>query len=93
MSSRTSQYDENDEGYILDSAQSSTLSSANSSPAQQTPKDRQPSLQRMDPGTGGPAARSAPMTGFVTGTSPMYPYNKIGGFPFNETHAATAIRG
>lgn len=94
LSSRPSQYDGNDDSYALEST--SPLPSANSSPAQQIHTGHRPSPPRMDSGTGSPAARpasSAPMTGFVTSTSPMYPYNRLSGFPFNETHAATAIRG
>lgn len=93
VSSGPGQYDRNEESYNYDSTQSSTSSSSNSSPAQQIQIDQRPSPQRMDSGTGGPAARAVPMTGFVTGTSPMYPYNRLGGFPLNETYAATAIRG
>lgn len=93
MSSRPGQFDGTEEGYTVDSAQSSILSSANSSPAEQIQNDQRPSSPRMDSGAGASAPRSGPMTGFLTGTSPMYPYNRIGGFPFNETHAATAIRG
>jgi hypothetical protein len=81
---------------VLDSPSTSPLPSANSSPAQQIQTVPRPSAPRMDSGTvtqPGRSTSSTPMTGFVTGTSSMYPYNRLGGFPFNETHAATAIRG
>ncbi|KAL2064213.1 hypothetical protein VTL71DRAFT_4707 [Oculimacula yallundae] len=38
------------------------------------------------------SASPAPMTGFVSGTSPMY-HNLHAGFPFHDAHTATAIRG
>jgi len=85
-SMRSGQFDgSNEEGYLLGSAESTV----NNSP-----------LQMMMDQSSSPApsqvARSAspaPMTGFVTGTSPMYPYQMHVGFPFYDAHAATAIKG
>lgn len=88
---RSGQYDgSNDDGYILGSVESST----NSSPVM---NEKNPSPPRAQPQTNGSqASRSvspAPMTGFATGTSPMYPYSMHSGFPFHDAHTATAIRG
>jgi hypothetical protein len=89
---RSGQFDgTNDEGYMLGSADSTADSTADNSPVMMEKKSTSPlkspiaSSQR--------SASPAPMTGFVTGTSPMYPYQMHGGFPFHDAHAATAIRG
>lgn len=84
---RSGQFDgANDDSYLLGSvdstAENSPLmmekkSSPIKTPVQQTARSASP----------------APMTGFVTGTSPMYPYQMHGGFPFHDAHPATAIRG
>jgi hypothetical protein len=88
---RSGQYDgNNDDGYLFGSADST----ASNSPVTMT-MDRKPSPTQT-PTTTPSVIRStspAPMTGFVSGTSPMYPYHMHGGFSFHETHAATAIRG
>lgn len=85
---RSGQYDgSNEDGYILGSSDSS----ADNSPLMMEKKASPPRTQKPS----AQASRStspAPMTGFVSGTSPMY-HNLHVGFPFNETHAATAIRG
>jgi len=75
----------NDEGYTLGSEEST----ADSSPVmmQQTSSPIKAPMQTSR------STSPAPMTGFVTGTSSMYPYHMHGGFPFHDTHAATAIRG
>ncbi|TVY18617.1 Protein phosphatase 1 regulatory subunit 3A [Lachnellula arida] len=76
----------NDDGYVL----GSTESTADSSPLM-TEKTSPPRTQTASVR----ASRStspAPMTGFVTGTSPMY-HNMHNGFPFRDTYTATAIRG
>jgi hypothetical protein len=85
---RSSQYDGNDEGYIL----GSSASTPNNSPVISEKKQSPPRTQQIS-SQASQSASPAPMTGFVTGTSPMYLYNMHGGFPFNEAHAATAIRG
>ncbi|KAH8594963.1 putative phosphatase regulatory subunit-domain-containing protein, partial [Bisporella sp. PMI_857] len=86
---RSGHYDgTNDDGYMADS----TDTSSDSSPLMM---ERKVSTQRAQT-TISPVPRSnspAPMTGFVTGTSPMYPYQMHGGFQFHDAHAATAIRG
>jgi hypothetical protein len=84
---RSGQYDgNNDEGYML----SSTDSTADSSPVmmekQSPPRTQKASTQVSR------SASPAPMTGFVTGTSSVY-HNLHVGFPFHDTHTATAILG
>jgi hypothetical protein len=86
---RPGQYDgSNEDGYIL----GSTDSTANNSPLLIEKKPSPPRTQTAST-QASRSASPAPMTGFVTDTSPMYPYNMHGGFPFHDTHAATAIRG
>jgi hypothetical protein len=85
---RSGQYDgSNEDGYIFGSVDST----ANNSPLLTDKKPSPPRTQQ----TSTHASRSpspAPMTGFVSGTSPMY-HNLHAGFPFHDTHTATAIRG
>ncbi|CAL3970952.1 unnamed protein product [Diplocarpon coronariae] len=83
---RAGQFDGgNEDGYILGSADST---------AQNSPM----MMEKMPPQSqkaSTPAARSAspaPMTGFVSGTSPVY-HHLHAGFSFHDTHTATAIRG
>jgi len=79
-----------DDGYPLGSAEST----ASNSPITMM-MEKRPSQTRT-PTVTSQASRStspAPMTGFVTGTSSMYPYHVHGGFPFFDAHSATAIRG
>lgn len=88
---RSGQYDgSNDDGYIADSvdttADTTADSTAESSPVMMENKSARASTKASR------SASPAPMTGFVSGTSPMY-YDLHAGFPFYETHAATAIRG
>lgn len=82
---RSGQYDgTNEDGYILGSVDSS----ANNSPVMM--EKRSPPRTKVST----QASRStspAPMTGFVSGTSPMY-HNLHAGF-LHDAHAATAIRG
>ncbi len=88
---RSGQYDgSNDDGYIVDSVDTTADSTAESSPLMMEKKSppRTPSASTKASRSASPA----PMTGFVSGTSPMY-HNLHVGFPFHETHAATAIRG
>jgi hypothetical protein len=92
LGTRSAQYDGNDDGYIL---RSESPSPDQGSPLQiQMARNPTP---RTESNTSKPeAARSAspaPMTGFVTGTSPAYLNNMRGSFPFNEAYTATAIRG
>jgi hypothetical protein len=83
---RADQYDgSNDDGYILGSADST----ADNSPLMMEKKQSPPSTNSQITRSASPA----PMTGFVTGTSPMYPHQMHGGFPFHDAYAATAIRG
>jgi len=84
---RSGQYDgTNDDGYVLGSADST----ADSSPLMM---ERMPAPQSQKASTqASRSASPAPMTGFVSGTSPMY-HNLHAGFPFHDTHTATAIRG
>ncbi|KAI9640109.1 hypothetical protein NHQ30_011511 [Ciborinia camelliae] len=89
---RSSQFDgNNDDGYLFGSVDST----ASNSPITMTHMDSRPSPQST--GVSPQVTRStspAPMTGFVSGTSPMYPYHMHGGFLSNDTHASsTAIRG
>ncbi|KAJ8060846.1 hypothetical protein OCU04_009930 [Sclerotinia nivalis] len=86
---RSGQYDgNNDDGYLFGSVDSTA---SNSPITMQHMSNRSSSLGASPEGTR--STSPAPMTGFVSGTSPMYPYHMHGGFPFNDTHAATAIRG
>jgi hypothetical protein len=86
---RPGQFDgANDESYTP----GSTDSSADTSPLMM---EKHPSPTKT-PTWNTNSARStspAPMTGFATGTSPMYLHQMHGGFPFHDAHAATAIRG
>lgn len=83
---RSGQFDgANDDGYMLGSADSTAESSPLMMEHRSSPVRSPPNGQR--------STSPAPMTGFVTGTSPMYPYQIHGGFPFRDAHAATAIRG
>jgi len=61
---------------------------------QMQPQQR-PSIQRVDSAVQTRSVSPAPMAGFVSGTSPLYPRNMHGRFPFGEAHSATAtaIRG
>lgn len=52
----------------------------------------QESPLRLDT-TRGRSRSPAPMTSFATGTSTMYPYTTRRGYPLQETHSVTAIRG
>ncbi|KAL3424954.1 protein phosphatase regulator [Phlyctema vagabunda] len=81
----------NDDVYVLGSVDST----ASNSPLMMQAPENKNTLPRAQPQPSTQAARSAspaPMTGFATGTSPMY-HHLHGGFLFNEAHAATAIRG
>jgi len=92
--SRPGQYDGTDDGDYIQRSQSPSPKSNSSGSPEEAVLEMRPTPSRT--GSGVPSARSvspAPMTGFVTGTSPMYPYNMHGGFPFNEAHTPTAIRG
>ncbi|ESZ95801.1 carbohydrate-Binding Module family 21 protein [Sclerotinia borealis F-4128] len=88
---RPGQFDgNNDDGYSFGSSDST----ASNSPTTMTHMDTRPSFQSPEVSPQGTRSTSpAPMTGFVSGTSPMYPYHTHGGFSFNDTHPATAIRG
>ncbi|RDW59869.1 hypothetical protein BP6252_12956 [Coleophoma cylindrospora] len=90
---RSGQYDGNaDDGYILGSADST----ASNSPLMMQPASETKPSPLRNQQQSSQASRStspAPMTGFVTGTSPMYPYQMTGGLLFNEAHTPTAIRG
>lgn len=83
---KTDQFDgANDDAYMF----GSTDSSAETSPLmmeKRSSPSKTPSLNTTR------STSPAPMTGFATGTSPMYPYQLHGGF-FHDAHAATAIRG
>ncbi|KAF7908927.1 uncharacterized protein EAE98_006221 [Botrytis deweyae] len=88
---RSGQYDgNNDDGYLFGSAEST----ASNSPITMAHIDSRPSPHSSGVSPQGTRSTSpAPMTGFVSGTSSMYPYHMHGGFSFNDAHAATAIRG
>lgn len=84
---RSGQYDgANEEGYILGSTDSTAESSPLMMEKRSPPRSQKASTQASR------SASPAPMTGFISGTSPMY-HNLHAGFPFHDTHAATAIRG
>jgi len=84
------QYDgSNEDGYILGSTDSSD-STADNSPLMM--EKRSPPRTQKASTQASRSASPAPMTGFISGTSPMY-RNLHAGFPFHDTHAATAIRG
>lgn len=86
--SRNGQIDGGNDGYGLRSVSPSPPQIGSPLQTVQASQPRSEQADRM--------ARSnspAPMTGFVTGTSPLYLYNAYAGFPFNEAHAAPAIRG
>jgi hypothetical protein len=84
---RSGQFDgANDDGYVLGSADSTANSSPLMMEKRSPPRTQKASTQASR------SASPAPMTGFVSGTSPMY-HNLHAGFPFHDTHAATAIRG
>ncbi|CAD6446838.1 0c2e6454-9b33-485b-853e-23f56a336a24 [Sclerotinia trifoliorum] len=86
---RSGQYDgNNDDGYLFGSVDST----ASNSPITMPHMNHRSSSHGASP-EGTRSTSPAPMTGFVSGTSPMYPYHMHGGFPFNDTHSATAIRG
>ncbi|KAB8301634.1 hypothetical protein EYC80_003472 [Monilinia laxa] len=87
---RSGQFDgNNDDGYLFGSVDTT----ASNSPITMAPMVQRPSPQSSGLSPQGTRSTSpAPMTGFVSGTSPMYSHMH-GGFPFNDTHAATAIRG
>ena len=80
---RPGQFDgANDSEYILTSEESTA--------------DNSPIMMEKSPTKPAQAMRSnspAPMTGFVTGTSPMYSPFPMRDFPFHDAHTATAIRG
>ncbi|KAA8572168.1 hypothetical protein EYC84_002079 [Monilinia fructicola] len=88
---RSGQFDgNNDDGYLFGSVDTT----ASNSPITMAPMDKRPSPQASGVSPQGTRSTSpAPMTGFVSGTSPMYSHHMHGGFSFNDTHAATAIRG
>jgi len=81
---RGAQYDGNDDGCIYESR-----SATPSPPTNHTSKISERYSPPQSPRSDSPA----PMTGLLTGMSPVYPYNIRSGFGFNEAHAATAIRG
>jgi len=84
---RSGQYDgSGEDGYILGSVDSSADSSPVMMEKRSPPRTQKASTQASR------SASPAPMTGFASGTSPMY-HNLHAGFPFHDTHAATAIRG
>jgi hypothetical protein len=84
---RSGQYDgSNDDGYILGSAESTADNSPLMMEKRSPPRTQKTSTQASR------SASPAPMTGFVTGTSPMY-HNLHAGFPFHDAHTPTAIRG
>lgn len=85
---RSGQYDgSNDTGYVLGSVESTAESSPVMAERETTPPRSQVTSMQTSR-----SASPAPMTGFATGTSPMY-YSMHVGFPFHDTHTATAIRG
>lgn len=88
---RSGQFDgNNDDGYLFGSVDTT----ASNSPITMAPMDKRPSPKASGVSPQGTRSTSpAPMTGFVSGTSPMYSHHMHGGFSFNDTHAATAIRG
>lgn len=81
----------NDDGYALGSAEST----ASNSPLMMVEKKPSPPRSGMSSLQITRSTSPAPMTGFATGTSSMYPYpyQVYGGLPFQEAHSATAIRG
>ncbi|CZR61430.1 related to GIP2 Glc7p-interacting protein [Phialocephala subalpina] len=84
---RSGQFDgANDDGYILGSVDSTADNSPLMMEKRSPPRTQKASTQASR------SASPAPMTGFVSGTSPMY-HNLHAGFPFHDTHTATAIRG
>ncbi|KAI9733766.1 MAG: hypothetical protein M1818_007180 [Claussenomyces sp. TS43310] len=95
LGSRPVQYDGNNDGYVLRSESPSPQSIGSPvQPSTISHPPQRPSPPRMD--SGGVQARStspAPTSGFITGTSPVYPIRMHGGFPFGEAYTATAIRG
>ncbi|CZT48670.1 related to GIP2 Glc7p-interacting protein [Rhynchosporium secalis] len=85
---KSDQYDgSNDDGYVL----ASVDSTADSSPLMM---QTIPTLQDQKKAStqASRSASPAPMTGFVSGTSPMY-HNLHAGFSFHDAHTPTAIRG
>jgi hypothetical protein len=87
---RSGQYDgSNEDGYILGSTDSSD-STADSSPLMM--EKRSPPRTQVASTQAARSASPAPMTGFVSGTSPVY-QNLHTGFPFHDTYTPTAIRG
>jgi hypothetical protein len=88
---RSGQYDgSNEDGYMVGSPDSSADSTADNSPLMMEKKS--PPRTQNASTKASRSASPAPMTGFVSGTSPMYHHLRAG-FPFHDTHAATAIRG
>lgn len=85
---RSGQYDGNDDGYILGSADST----ASNSP-QMVEKKAAPARVQMNSTQSARSVSPAPMTGLATGTSPMYFHHMHSGFPFHDAHTPTAIRG
>ena len=84
---KSGQYDGSCDSYVLGSVESSN----NSSPITMASVDRNPPRTQPPPQTS-QSSSPAPMTGFVTGTSPMYPYQRSE-FPWYDAHTATAIQG
>jgi hypothetical protein len=78
----------NEDGYLLASADST----ASNSPQMAEKKASPPRAQMSNTQTSR-SVSPAPMTGFATGTSPMYLNHMHTGFPFRDAHTPTAIRG
>jgi len=86
---RSGNYDgSNDDGYLLASADST----ASNSPQMVEKKASPPRADTSHTQTTR-SVSPAPMTGFATGTSPMYLHHMHTGFPFHDAHTPTAIRG
>ncbi|ELR05386.1 hypothetical protein VC83_05792 [Pseudogymnoascus destructans] len=93
LNSRPAQYDgtnDSNTGYVVESESSSP---DNSSPLMMQMVQRPAMASRSGSGTIQRSVSPAPMTGFVTGTSRMYPYDAHNASVFNEAHTPTAIRG
>ena len=86
---RSGKYDGGiEDGYLLASADTT----ASNSP-QMVEKKASPPRAQMSNTQTSRSVSPAPMTGFATGTSPMYLNHMHTGFPFRDAHTPTAIRG
>jgi len=93
LNSHPGQYDgtnDSKNGYVEESDNSSP---DNSSPLMMQTVQRPPLGSKSGSGTIQRSVSPAPMTGFVTGTSRMYPHSVHNASLFSDAHAPTAIRG